>query len=107
MITDIARYFLNILAHIKMLHWFAHTYNSHKIFDSLYEELSSEIDDLMEALMSSSSKNIPLPPSKINQNFLTELQNFVDKIQDKAARAPVENIIQIVAKHKYLLSLNS
>lgn len=107
MSKKIAQYLLDVLASIKMYHWFADNYDDHKIFDGLYAELSPEFDNLMEALLAGRVSNIRVPASLKTdpKQLLDQLEDFADSVSTRAARAPAENIMQIAEKYKYLLCL--
>lgn len=104
----IAIYLLEVLAKIKMFHWFAQSYDEHKIYDDLYEDLAEQIDDLMEVLLGCEHLKIPrnYPAVKATAlSLLAQLNSVVEQIDVPEAAAPIENILQITLKYKYLLLL--
>jgi DNA-binding ferritin-like protein len=81
--------FLNdLVAVIKMLHWYTNDYNFHKITDKLYKNLADLIDSLMEELIQITRQenlnlNLNLPDLQTFKKcdyYNTENENFVDKI---------------------------
>lgn len=104
----IARYLLDVLAAVKMAHWFAHNYDTHKIIDDLYVELSGEFDGLMETLLSLKKVRAPVPKPVAKKNLaavMDDLEYFLEATREKAARSDVDNALKSVSKYRYLLGL--
>ena len=104
----IANYLLQNLHMIKMFHWFAHTYDQHKIFDKLFEDLSDEVDAFMENILSIKTLRIPYIPKNAktsSQDLLSDLEKFINSIRIKRVEASIDNMNQIIGKYRYLLLL--
>lgn len=103
----IVKYYLDVLARLKTLHWFAPTYTTHVRIGKLYDELSEEIDGLIESLMGSRKTPKAAPP-RLKKNVIGLLEDLIlytESLDRAASRASVDNISFIASKYIYLLSM--
>ncbi len=117
--------FTNVLKNIsqaKLLHWQTPKYSQHKALDELFESLTELGDELAESIMGKygrphiSDENLSLRLFNYNNNlsyFMDELYNcyrnecrcLFDENKDSELLNLIDEIISLIDKIKYLLTL--
>jgi DNA-binding ferritin-like protein len=121
--SNIVQTFLAILNAIQLYHWKTKSYAQHKATDTLYEELSSQIDKFVEVLNGKSkmrismfSKTLALYDLKTKRqlnsklfefrDFLIELERVFDPKKDSDLFSIRDDMLIAVNQFLYLLTLD-
>lgn len=108
---------LQFLNQIKICHWQTDTYHEHIIFDDLYKDLSSSVDELVETLFGQGyERNIQTDEQEIvlaNYDsidplvFFDDFKNLLGNVKQKYPQQTniVDTMIDNLNKSIYLLSL--
>lgn len=73
-------YFLSILGQIKVYHWSTMKYSTHKALDELHENLSSNIDDIIESYIGKFNIQ-PIKHFDINMSANSNVNNLIEFLE--------------------------
>ena len=103
---------------MKYLHWGTHSFAEHKAFGKIYDSLNDSVDTLIEALQGMLCRRIKFDETVCLTNYSSLTPEYFDEkvkcimclydykeMQDPAIKNMVDEILGIVYKLKYLLSL--
>jgi DNA-binding ferritin-like protein len=84
--TELVRFFLEMLAVIRLSHWATKSYSLHIATNTLYEELDKLVDEFVETLQGKlvsqriTSNRIRLIDEEISLTSIPESQDITDKV---------------------------
>jgi DNA-binding ferritin-like protein len=114
-------YFLSLLGQIKIYHWTTMTYSIHKALDELHENLSDDIDNIIEIYIGKSDKQ-PIKHFDIHMKANTNASNILDFLKEEREKIKslrekqfkkcsdiqniIDNMLGSINKTIYLCNLN-
>ena len=101
-----AEYFLDSLKELKLFHWFTDNYDVHIISGNLYDQLSLEIDAIVEGVLSSDymPPNAPKVARKNPLQVILSLETYLLRLKSARVQSNVDNAEQLIGKFLYLFS---